>query len=217
MIKDSYLSLVTKGLGEFKDRGSKFIGYAFPCDEIEQFEEHLLSIKKEHNKARHWCFAYRMGIEGDIYRANDDGEPSGSAGLPILGQLKSVNVVNAGIIVVRYFGGTKLGVPGLINAYKTAAQLAIQNASIVEKIASVKYLLEFDYGQMGHLMNTLKSLDINIVEKDFGDQASVTIDVRKSEEERLLIALKAKFLGISIEEFLSKDVDCGFQLKKIKE
>lgn len=208
MIKDAYLTIAASAEGEFKDRGSKFIGYAFPCNTVEVFEEELLLLKKTHPKSRHHCYAYRMGIEGEQYRANDDGEPSGSAGLPILGQIKSKELFNVAIIVVRYFGGTKLGVPGLINAYKTAAANALAQAEIKEQIVTERYELLFDYGDMGHVMNVLKVLNLEIVEKKFEATASVIINIRKSKVEGELEKLSAKILGISIEEMRLKDVIC---------
>src|SRR5260370_208152 len=144
MDPDFYNTIEKPSVAEFKDRGSKFIAYAFPIADASQFKENLVAIKKEHPKATHHCFAYRIGLNGDNVRIRDEGEASGSAGRTILGQIDSKQVTNVLIIVVRYFGGTLLGVPGLIHAYKTAAALALQVTPVVRKPVEVKYTLQFD-------------------------------------------------------------------------
>src|SRR5215510_1222086 len=131
--EDFYYTIEKEATAEFKDRGSKFIGYAFPVSSVEGFKEKLNEVKKLHPKATHHCFAYRLGLDGNAFRVSDDGEPSGSAGRPILGQIDSKQLTNTLIVVVRYFGGTLLGVPGLINAYKTAASLVLQVTPVVPK------------------------------------------------------------------------------------
>src|SRR5437764_3436924 len=128
-----YYTIEKPSLAEFKDRGSKFLAYAFPIQLVDDFKKRLKELKEEHPKAAHHCFAYRLGLDGNNFRVSDDGEPSGSAGRPILGQIDSKNIINAGVVVVRYFGGTLLGVPGLINAYKTTTVLALQLVPIVRK------------------------------------------------------------------------------------
>ncbi len=133
MTPDFYYTIENPSIAEFKDKGSKFIAYAFPVNEVKDFKEKLAAIKKEHPKATHHCFAYRIGTDGTTYRVSDDGEPSGSAGRPILGQLDSKQLTNVLVIVVRYFGGTLLGVPGLINAYKSSAAMALQLVAIIKK------------------------------------------------------------------------------------
>ena len=153
---DFYFTLETTGSAEYKDRGSKFIAYCYPLQTSEEFKKHLQAIKKEHPKAAHYCFAYKIGFDGNNYRSTDDGEPSGTAGKPILGQLDSKNITNALVIVVRYFGGTLLGVPGLINAYKTATSLALQCTPIVQKPVEIKYTIHFDYTVVNDVMYILK-------------------------------------------------------------
>ncbi len=165
MTTDSHYYTIEKpSVAEFKERGSKFIGYAFPIADVAAFKFHLAEIKKEHPKATHHCFAYRLGLDGNTYRVSDDGEPSGSAGKPILGQLDSKQVTNILVIVVRYFGGTQLGIPGLITAYKTTAAFALQTTSIVQKPVLHHFKLQFDYTQMNEVMMVVKQFDC-VVEK----------------------------------------------------
>jgi len=160
MINDSYFNTIEKSsVAEYKDRGSKFISYAFPVADVNDTKERLAEIKKEHPKATHHCFAYRIGFDGNNFRVSDDGEPSGSAGRPILGQIDSKQVTNVLIIVVRYFGGTQLGIPGLINAYKTTASSALQSSLIVRKPVLINYRLQFDYTQMNEVMKVIKHFD----------------------------------------------------------
>jgi uncharacterized YigZ family protein len=151
---------------EFKDRGSKFLAFAFPIETADDFKKQLQALKKEHPKAVHHCFAYRIGITGDNFRVSDDGEPSGTAGKPILGQIDSRKLTNTAIIVVRYFGGTLLGVPGLINAYKTAAALVLQTLPIVQKQIEVKYAIHFDYTQANDIIQVLKQGNCSILRQD---------------------------------------------------
>lgn len=151
-----YFTIEKNSLAEFKNRGSRFLAYAFPIKTTGDFKKRLKEIKKEHPKAAHHCFAYRIGTDGNKFRAGDDGEPSGSAGKPILGQIDSRHLTNTAIVVVRYFGGTLLGVPGLINAYKTSASLTLQLTSIVQKPLLIAYELQFDYIQMNEIMLILK-------------------------------------------------------------
>ena len=154
MIKelDFYLTIGQNSVAEFKDRGSRFLAYAFPIETADDFKKHLAELKKDHLKAVHHCFAYRIGLDGNNFRVSDDGEPSGSAGRPILGQLDSKQITNTLIVVVRYFGGTLLGVPGLINAYKTAAALSLQTTTVIQKPIEVAYELHFDYTKMNEVM-----------------------------------------------------------------
>ncbi len=160
MVSDSHYHTIERAsVAEFKDRGSRFIAYAFPVDDLTGFKEKLAGLKKEHPKAVHHCFAYRLGLDGNSYRLSDDGEPSGSAGRPILGQIDSKQLTNILIIVVRYFGGTLLGVPGLINAYKTSAAMALENTAIILKPVLIYYRLQFDYTQMNEVMRVLKQFE----------------------------------------------------------
>ncbi len=162
---DHYYTIEKPSIAEYKDRGSKFIAYAFPISEVATFKERLAEVKKEHPKATHHCFAYRIGLDGSNFRVSDDGEPSGSAGKPILGQIDSKQSTNILIIVVRYFGGTQLGIPGLINAYKTAAALALQVTQIVQKPVMIWYRLEFDYTLMNEVMRVVKQFDCIIAKQ----------------------------------------------------
>lgn len=162
MINDYYNTIDSPSIAEFKDRGSKFIAYAFPVQTINDFKEKLAGIKKEHPKATHHCFAYRLGLDGSVFRVSDDGEPSGSAGRPILGQIDSKQVTNVGVVVVRYFGGTLLGVPGLINAYKTATSMALQITPIIAKPVLVHFLIRFDYTQMNEVLRILRQFECTV-------------------------------------------------------
>lgn len=153
---DFYTTIEKPSNAEFKDRGSKFIAYAFPIATADDFKKQIQELKKEHPKAVHHCFAYRIGTDGNNFRSSDDGEPSGTAGKPILGQLDCKGITNAAVVVVRYWGGTMLGVPGLINAYKTATSLALQITPAVEKQVEVNYSVEFDYTQMNEVMMVMK-------------------------------------------------------------
>jgi len=161
-----YFTIEKPSNAEYKDRGSKFISYAFPVETADDFKKKLQLFKKEHPKAVHHCFAYRMGTEGNNFRSSDDGEPPGTAGKPILGQIDSKGITNAAVIVVRYFGGTLLGVPGLINAYKTAAALALQVTPVIQKQVEVNYTIEFDYTQMNEVMMIMKQFNCTIYSND---------------------------------------------------
>jgi uncharacterized YigZ family protein len=164
--KGIYNTIAQTSTAEFKDRGSKFIAFAFPIETTDDFKQQLQILKKEHPKAVHHCFAYRIGTDGNNFRSSDDGEPSGTAGKPILGQIDSKELTNAAIIVVRYWGGTLLGVPGLINAYKNAAAMALQVTPIIEKQVELKYSVEFDYTQMNDVMMILKQYNCSIIAQE---------------------------------------------------
>jgi uncharacterized YigZ family protein len=151
-----YFTIEKPVVAEFKDRGSKFLAYAFPVSSTDDFKKRLKELKEEHPKAAHHCFAYRLGIDKNNFRSSDDGEPSGSAGKPILGQIDSKELTNVAVVVVRYFGGTLLGVPGLINAYKTSASFALQLTPILQKPVLVQYELQFDYTLMNEVMMIVK-------------------------------------------------------------
>ena len=167
----------------FKDKNSKFFGYAFPVLNKDVVKLHLEHLKKEHHSARHWCYAYQIGTETMSYRANDDGEPSNSAGMPIYGQIQSFDVTNILIVVVRYFGGVKLGVGGLINAYKTAAQMILEASTIIEKTINIDYLISFDYKNMNTVMRVIKEKSLNIIDQKLEMDCKITISVRKKEAE----------------------------------
>ena len=158
----SYHTIEKPSVAEYKDRGSRFLAFAYPIQTPEDFKKHLKVLKEEHPKAAHHCFAYRLGIDGTNFRSSDDGEPSGSAGKPILGQIDSKALSNIAVIVVRYFGGTLLGVPGLINSYKTVTSLALQLTPIVEKPVLVHYSLEFDYTLVNEVMMIIKKFNCEV-------------------------------------------------------
>jgi uncharacterized YigZ family protein len=164
----------------FKDRNSKFFGYAFPVRSEEDVKEALDSLKKKHYSARHFCYAWQFGVEKMRFRANDDGEPSNSAGMPIYGQIQSFEVTNILVVSVRYFGGTKLGVGGLINAYRTSAKLALEKSDIVEKTIDVSFVLDFGYPLMSKVMKIIKDHQIHIESQKMEVDCQFQISVRKS-------------------------------------
>lgn len=165
----------------FKEKGSKFFGYAFPVLSEENVKDCIEELKKKHHAARHFCYAYQLGIEHTKFRANDDGEPNNSAGLPIYGQIQSFNVTNILIVSVRYFGGTKLGVGGLISAYKTSAQCALEASVILEKTIDVRYELNFGYDLMNAVMRIVKEKNLNIIYQKLEINCQYIIAVRKKE------------------------------------
>jgi uncharacterized YigZ family protein len=185
-----YNTIEQSAQAEYKDRGSKFIAYAFPINSPEDFKKHLLVLKKEHPKAVHHCFAYRIGLDGNNFRLSDDGEPSGTAGKPIMGQIDSKEVSNICIIVVRYFGGSLLGVPGLINAYKMAALLVLQVVPIVQKPILIHYSIQFDYTQMNDIMMILKQLQCVIIHQETQLFSIIKMGVPKSRGQELEYRLK---------------------------
>lgn len=166
MSTEFYQTIDRPSTAEFKDRGSKFIAYAYPIQSADDFKQHLQLLKKEHPKAVHHCFAYRLGTDGNNFRSSDDGEPSGSAGKPILGQIDSKGITDVLVIVVRYWGGTLLGVPGLINAYKTATALALQVVPIIQKQVEKNYKLHFDYTMINDVMQILKQYQCSILSQE---------------------------------------------------
>jgi len=192
MTEGYYYNTIEKpSIAEFKDKGSKFLAYAFPVTDVRQFKENLARIKKEHPKATHHCFAYRIGLDGNNFRVSDDGEPSGSAGRPILGQIDSKQLTNVLVIVVRYFGGVLLGVPGLINAYKTAAALALQVTPAVRKPVEVNYTLQFDYTIMNEVMTIVKQCDCIVLSQDMQLFCKVRVAIPKHRLEEVLFKFKA--------------------------
>src|ERR1700744_5491706 len=164
--QDSYYTIEKTATAEFRDRGSKFIGYTFPVKSIADCTDRLNQIKSEHPKATHHCFAYRLGLDGNTFRVSDDGEPSGSAGRPILGQLDSKELVNVLVVVVRYFGGTLLGVPGLIQAYRSAASMALQMTPMVQRSVEKEYRVQFNYTQVGEVMVVVKQYNCRVVRQE---------------------------------------------------
>ncbi|MDE3125372.1 MAG: YigZ family protein [Bacteroidota bacterium] len=165
-IPDFFFTIQQPAFAEYKDRGSKFLAYAYPLNSKDEVKTYLSILKKEHGKAVHHCFAYRLGLDKTEFRVSDDGEPSGTAGRPILGQIDSRRLTNILIIVVRYFGGTLLGVPGLINAYKSAAALALQMVPIVQSPVLVQYEVHFNYTAMNEVMMIIKNYNCTIFNQD---------------------------------------------------
>ncbi|MDX9883512.1 MAG: YigZ family protein [Prolixibacteraceae bacterium] len=187
---DRYKTIENPSEGLFKEKGSRFIAYAFPVSTEDEIKEHLFRIKKEHYSARHHCYAWRLGADKVRIRANDDGEPSSSAGKPILGQIQSFGLTNILIVVVRYFGGTLLGVSGLINAYRSASKDAIENAHIVEKTVENMLLVEFGYESMNEVMKIFKDEQLPQIETSFNLNCRIKTSVRLSESLRIRELLK---------------------------
>ncbi|MDW5289429.1 YigZ family protein [Formosa sp. PL04] len=167
----------------FKEKNSKFFGYAFPVKTEDDVKDYLEAIKKQHHSARHWCYAYQLGTETIAYRANDDGEPNNSAGMPIYGQIQSFDVTNILIIVVRYFGGFKLGVGGLIGSYRTSAQLSLEASKIVELTINIEYLIVFDYKNINKVMRIIKEKNLNVINQKLELNCELTISIRKKDAE----------------------------------
>ena len=188
--QDFYITIERPSNAEFKDRGSKFIAFAFPIETADDFKKELQVLKKEHPKAVHHCFAYRIGTDGNDFRSSDDGEPSGTAGKPILGQIDSKGFTNVAIIVVRYWGGTMLGVPGLINAYKTSAALALQVTPVVERQIEVNYSIEFDYTLMNEVMMVMKQFNCRIISNEMQLFCIIKTGIPKNRIEEVLYRLK---------------------------
>ena len=177
---DAYSSIAAPSEGLFKDNGSRFIALAYPVETEEEVKAIVAGLRKQYHDARHHCYAYRLGYKGDVFRSSDDGEPSGSAGRPILGQIDSAGLSDVLVVVVRYFGGIKLGIPGLIRAYKTSTADALAHAQVVEKIAGVWLRLSFGYESMNAVMKVLKEMDLPQRAQDFGQQCSLEVRVRLS-------------------------------------
>lgn len=183
---DFYTTIVKPSSAEFKDRGSKFFAFAFAIKTIEDFKTALQDLKKEHPKAVHHCFAYRIGTDGNNFRSSDDGEPSGTAGKPILGQIDSKGITDVAVVVVRYWGGTMLGVPGLINAYKTATALALQITPIVEKQIEINYSIEFDYTMMNEVMMIIKQFNCTVYSNEMLLFCNIKAGVPKNRQDDVL-------------------------------
>jgi uncharacterized YigZ family protein len=197
--ENHYHTIERESIAEFKDRGSKFLGFAFPIESVDDFKKRLKNLKEEHPKAAHHCFAYRVGWDGNNFRAGDDGEPAGSAGKPILSQIDSKKLTNTAIVVVRYFGGTLLGVPGLINAYKMVSSLALQLTPIIEKSILVYYRLEFDYTLMNDVMMIVKKIGCTILENEAQLFCRMKIGVPKTDEE-LCIQKLTELYGLEVKQ-----------------
>lgn len=186
-----YYTIEQPSMAEFKDRGSKFFAFAYPAKDIDSCKKILAQLKKEHAKAVHHCLAYRLGVDGSTFRVSDDGEPAGSAGRPILGQIDSKGLTNVFVVVVRYFGGTLLGIPGLINAYKTATALALQLSPIIKKPIEITYELNFDYHQMNEVMLLVKQYNCSVVEQTAQLFIQLQIGIPKNRLDEVLEKLDA--------------------------
>lgn len=196
---DTFKSIAAPSEGLFKDNGSRFIALAYPVESEDQVKEIVSSLKKEYHDARHHCYAYRLGHRGDIFRANDDGEPSGSAGRPILGQIDSAGLSDVLVVVVRYFGGIKLGIPGLIRAYKTSTSDALASARVIEKTACRSFRLRFAYLSMNDAMKLVKDLSLAVTAQDFGLECVLDLRVRLDSVDDFL-ERAGKIEGSSVEE-----------------
>ncbi len=196
LFDDTYKTIASSSEGIYKDRGSKFIAYAYPVTNEQQVKEHIAALRKDHFSARHHCYAFRIGPDKQLFRANDDGEPSGTGGKPILGQIQSHDLTNVLIVVVRYFGGTLLGVSGLIAAYRGAAADALTNAKIIEKQVMETYELKFPYDAMPSVMKILKDEALEQSAQDFQLECKLNFSVRKNDADRIVEALK-KFSGVT--------------------
>ncbi len=184
--KDTYYTIASASKQTLhKDRGSKFYGYAFPVTTQQDIKACINTLKKQHHTARHFCYAWQLGESYQKYRANDDGEPNNSAGMPIYGQLQAFNLTNTLVVSVRYFGGTKLGVGGLIQAYKTSAKLTLETLSIKEKTIDVLFLLLFEYPEMSLVMRNIKDQKIKLIDQKLEHNCTLTISVRKKEADRI--------------------------------
>tara|TARA_R100000353_G_scaffold38371_1_gene30440 strand:- start:20937 stop:21554 length:618 start_codon:yes stop_codon:yes gene_type:complete len=184
--KDTYKTILKPSEEAlFKEKGSKFYGYAFPVTTEVEIKEHIEALKKQHHSARHWCYAWQLGKGYEHYRANDDGEPSNSAGMPIYGQLQSFDVTNVLVVVVRYFGGTKLGVGGLIQAYKTGAQLALEKCNIVKRTIDETFIIKFEYPEMNTVMRIIKDEDLTVTNQKMELNCEFEIAVRKKDATRI--------------------------------
>lgn len=189
-VSDEYQTLTTRGESLFKDKGSKFFGYAFPVAAEEEVKEILEKVKALHPKARHHCYAWRLGYQGENYRANDDGEPSGSAGKPILNAIISRDVTFALVIVVRYFGGTLLGVPGLIHAYKEAAAEALEATGKEIRTINTLVRIDYDFDQTNAVMQLIKKLNLTVKDQTFDERCGILLEVRNSYIEKIREELK---------------------------
>lgn len=194
--KDTYKTITSPSEAVlFKDKNSKFYGYAFPIQNEEEVKQHLEDLKKQHHTAGHFCYAYQFGTDEKnlSYRANDDGEPNNSAGMPIYGQIQSYDVTNILIVVLRYYGGVKLGVGGLINAYRTGAQMALDASKIITKTINIEYCISFEYKNMNKVMRIIKEKNLNITNQILELDCKVFISVRKNNSESVFETFDNQF------------------------
>jgi uncharacterized YigZ family protein len=198
LFSDTYLTIEKPAEAIFKDKGSKFLAFAYPVENEQQIKEILTQLRKEHHTANHHCYAYRLGADKLNFRANDDGEPNNTAGKPILGQLQSNDLTNILVVVVRYFGGTLLGVSGLINAYKSSTAEVIKECRIVEKQILFSYRIRFAFEQLNDVMKLLKQLDCKITSQQFDTNCEISFLIRKASSEQCEDKLK-KIEGLKLE------------------
>jgi uncharacterized YigZ family protein len=200
LFSDTYLTIEKTTEAIFKDKGSKFLAFAYPVENDQQIKEILNQLKKEHHTANHHCYAYRLGADKMNFRANDDGEPNNTAGKPILGQIQSNDLTNVLIVVVRYFGGTLLGVSGLINAYKNSAADVIKASIIIEKQILFNYTIQFYFEHLNDVMKLLKQLDCKISSQQFDNNCEISFSIRKANSEQCEEKLK-KIEGLKLDFF----------------
>jgi uncharacterized YigZ family protein len=189
LFDDTYSTIEKPSEGIFRDRGSKFMAFAYPVSTDVDLKNNLAQLRMEHPKANHHCWAMRLSIDRSVFRINDDGEPSGTAGRPILNILLSHDITNLAVVVVRYFGGTLLGVPGLINAYKMATEEALKQAEIIQKTLNDVYTIEFDYLQMNDVMRIIKEDSLTIISQEFDNNCSIRVSIRKMQVNQTLLKL----------------------------
>ena len=183
-IKDTFKTITSPSTEIlFKEKNSKFFGYAFPVTTEEEIKSHLEKLRKQHFGAGHFCYAFQFGSDTVYFRANDDGEPSNSAGMPIYGQIQSFGLTNVLVVVVRFFGGVKLGVGGLISAYKTAAQMALEESTIIEKTIDIHFQISFDYKNMNKVMRIIKEKNLEIIRQQMEESCQIEIATRKKNAE----------------------------------
>lgn len=192
-MKEEYLTISKPSEGTYKEKGSLFVALAIPFADAGALKTTLLEVKSKHHSARHYCFAYAIGPTGEEVRSNDDGEPNNSAGPPILGQIRSKGLTNVLVVVVRYFGGSKLGLPGLIKAYKVAAAKALANAKVITEFSGPTMSVQFEYSQMKQIMQVLDAYESKIISKDFGEKCHIVIRIK----ERVVPFLLDKFDGVT--------------------
>lgn len=198
MANDFYKTITNPSEAIFKERSSKFLAFAYPIESTDEVKPYVDELKKKFYDATHHCYAYRLGAKGEIFRVNDDGEPSGTAGRPILGQMMSAEITNCLIVVVRYFGGTKLGVPGLISAYKESAAAVIEASEVVERTVDTIFKVVFSYLTMNDVMKIVKEEQPRIISQEFDNLCSITLAMRQSKSDALFNKLQ-KIEGVTIE------------------
>ena len=200
MRADEYKILSNEGNGEYREKGSKFIAFSYIFEDLDQLDKILLSLKKQHPKSRHFCYAYRLSPKSNQYRINDDGEPRGTAGLPIYNQILSNECYNILVVVVRYFGGTKLGASGLTKAYKTAAELCMNDSEMRIKYDTTDCMIEYDFRYSGTLQDILKTLSISIIDNEYTIPPKMRVELRASESDLQIRKVKANLLSRPLED-----------------